>query len=292
MVKVMRPGVEASRASQKERAAGSFSTQSAAARDRVVSSKPAGSQQKTGVPGLRAAIAVDTPATSRRRPPGPGPRPVPPLGGRLHGDLQADRALAGDHVGLVVGADDGAAALGRQPLADLFPALGIAVVEDHLGAVAPGVLDLDGGRVLRHHDQGRHAHGLGGRGQPLGMVARGIGDDAAGPHVGRQRGDAVVGAAELERAGALQHLGLHQQAPAQDRVGGRHFQQGSAPPRRGCARPPARWPRCPAPAGRAAAAAPAGWRAWSRARRSSVSPAGWRVGCGRARRRRGGLERQ
>ena len=48
------------------------------------------------------------------------------------------------------------------------------------------------------------------RGHALGVVARGVGD-----HGGRvDLADRVVGAAELERAGALQAFGLQQDAPA------------------------------------------------------------------------------
>ncbi len=52
----------------------------------------------------------------------------------------------------------------------------------------------------------------------LGVVAGGIGDDPALALVGRERGDGVAGAAELEGAGALKIFRLEEQAGAAARI--------------------------------------------------------------------------
>ncbi len=65
---------------------------------------------------------------------------------------------------------------------------------------------LDGGRVLGHDDDGLGAERAGGVGDALGVVAGGVGDDAAAEGLGvtlLEGGDLVVGAAKLERADGL-----------------------------------------------------------------------------------------
>ena len=46
-------------------------------------------------------------------------------------------------------------------LADGFAVFGVAVVEQHLRAIAARGLDLGGRRILRHHDHGGHAEDAG-----------------------------------------------------------------------------------------------------------------------------------
>ena len=77
-----------------------------------------------------------------------------------------------------------------------------------LGSPARRARDFHRSGVLRHHDRRRHAEERGGRSDTLGMVAAGIRHDAALDHVERRRREGVEGAAELERAGALEALGL------------------------------------------------------------------------------------
>src|SRR4030095_4576539 len=85
-------------------------------------------------------------------------------------------------------------------------------VEDARGAVPPGCLDLECRRVRRHTDDGgcsdhprreRHA---------LRVIAGRVRDDAARALRRRQRQELVQGAADLERAGALQVLALEEDA--------------------------------------------------------------------------------
>src|SRR6185312_1635856 len=75
-------------------------------------------------------------------------------------------------------------------------------------------------------------------GDSLGVVAGGIGNDPRGALVRRDRRAFVVGAAKLERAGALQGLGLEEDAGAETLVEHRRVDQRRAygnagDPRRG-----------------------------------------------------------
>ena len=123
-------------------------------------------------------------------------------------DLQADRALPGDDVGVLEGVDEhrsgplGVLGGGHERLGEGLPA------EPDLGAVGAGGRDLGQRRGLGHEDGGRSAQQPRGQRHALRVVAGAGGDDPAGPlGVGQPR-DARVGAADLERAGALQVLAL------------------------------------------------------------------------------------
>ena len=121
---------------------------------------------------------------------------------RLLGELEPGRALPGDDLRVVVGFDEGRAGALRQLGADRLAQLPLAVVGPDLRAQRPGALELDRRGVGRHHDGRGLAERLRGGGDPLGVVARGIGDDRAR----RDLADGVVGAPELERAGPLQRI--------------------------------------------------------------------------------------
>ena len=135
--------------------------------------------------------------------------------GVLAGDLQPDRALAGDDVGVVERVYEDGAGLRRAP-----GRLGEGLVEgvamqDHVAAQRPHGGDLDGGRGDRH-DDGRDRAALPRReGDTLGVVAGRGADDAARQLLRRQGGDLVVGAADLEREDRLQVLALLQHRPAE-----------------------------------------------------------------------------
>ncbi len=128
--------------------------------------------------------------------------------GALLQDLQPQRALARDDVGVVEGVDeDGAGPLRvllgrRQRLVDHL------AVQPHLGAVLPGGRDLGQRRPDRHEDGGADAQQGRGEGHSLGVVARAGGDHARGPFLGGEPGDPHVRAAEFEGAGALEVLAL------------------------------------------------------------------------------------
>ena len=123
--------------------------------------------------------------------------------------LEGDGAGAGHDERLVVGVDDAQPALGGELRLQRGAVVGVAVEADDLGAVALRRGALGGGRVVRHEDRRVRAAEAGGERQRLGVVARRGGADAAQRRLGLgERRDRVVGAAELERADALQALGL------------------------------------------------------------------------------------
>ena len=120
--------------------------------------------------------------------------------------------------GVVVGMDQDAAALGHHLRGDGLAVLGRAVIGDDRRAAPFRPRELCGGRIGRHDDGRRHAEETGGLGDALGVVAGGDGDDALRPDLRVEAGQRIVGAAELERAGALQALGLEEDARAGDGV--------------------------------------------------------------------------
>ena len=148
-----------------------------------------------------------------------------PGGFRLAGYFQADGALAGDDQGVVIGRHQGGAAPLGDVACDHVTVFAVAIIEHHFGAPGAGVVDLDRRRVGRHDDGGGGAHGVGRGGDALGVIARREGDHAALDFAGVEAADAVVGAAELERPGALQGLGLDQQAAADAFVQQGRFEQ-------------------------------------------------------------------
>ncbi len=101
--------------------------------------------------------------------------------GRVLEHLDADRALSGDDLVVVIGVDEKEALFLDQGLGgDLAVGQRLAR-QDDTGAMRPGALDLGRGRRLRHHDGGRDAEPLGMIGDGLRMIAGRHGDDAAGP---------------------------------------------------------------------------------------------------------------
>src|SRR5690606_35502573 len=138
------------------------------------------------------------------------------------------RALAGDHRRIGIGMDQARAGGG-----DHLRAGRLARGDARRAAVQHGAVPGDRGqlgahRVGRcHHVAGDAAGGCGQR-QRRAVVARGVrGHAVRGRRVG-QLPDGIAGAAELERAAALQVLGLERQLAAGDRV-----QAGRAQQRRG-----------------------------------------------------------
>ena len=120
----------------------------------------------------------------------------------------------------------------RDVARDRGAVLAVAVVEHDLGAERRGALALGPRRVRRHHDHRRHAEELRRRRHALRVVAGRIGHHAAGAPLLRDRRQLVVGAAELERAGALQRLGLQEHPRAEPRVEHRRGDQRRAQARR------------------------------------------------------------
>ena len=143
---------------------------------------------------------MDTPAASP--PPADGHQDHVHIGQVLK-DLIGDGALSGGHPQVVEGVDVGEALLLGELGGLLCRLVKDLPVEDHLGAVVLGVVDLDQGGGGGHDDGGGHAGGLGGVGQPLGVVAGGGGDEAPALLLLRQGADLVVGAPDLIGPGDL-----------------------------------------------------------------------------------------
>ena len=92
---------------------------------------------------------------------------------RVLGDLQSRGALPRHHAGIVIGLDQGGAALGAELGGDGFAVVRAPVIGHDLRAIGAGALDLGPGRVGRHHDQGGNAEQLRRRRHALGMIAGG-----------------------------------------------------------------------------------------------------------------------
>jgi hypothetical protein len=126
----------------------------------------------------------------------------------LLGELEADRPLAGDNRLVLERMDKG-----RPGLVDEALHLGERLLDRladhaHVGAVALRRLDLRHRRVLRDEDRGVQAGLARGPGDRLRVVPRARGHDAGLPLGLAEHGELVDGAADLERAGALEILRL------------------------------------------------------------------------------------
>ena len=167
------------------------------------------------VAGLFSLTAIDTPLMS----PPPGRAHQHDVGhgadglGLLH-HLEAGRALAGDHVGIVEGMHVGGVARRRTARARWRRDPLDAVVGHDLAAECLGARDLQARRIGRHDDRRLEAHQRRGRRHALRVIARRAGHHAAGKGRLVHLRDLVVGAAELEGADPLQVLGLEQHAAA------------------------------------------------------------------------------
>jgi hypothetical protein len=128
--------------------------------------------------------------------------------GLLAEDLERERPLPGDDVGVVEGVHEG------EPLHLLQPArLGVRLVvvgalQHHPRAVGAGVRDLHDGGGLGHDDGGGHPEPAGVVGHRLRVVAGARGDEAALALGGREQEELVQRPALLVRAGHLQVVEL------------------------------------------------------------------------------------
>ena len=137
----------------------------------------------------------------------------PHLRPELLGELEPERALAGEDQRVLEGVDVGLARLdpllrGRRRRVEAQAG------EDDLGAVALRRLELGRRRVLRHEDRCAHAVLARSPGDRLAVVAGARRDHPGGALGVRQAGDPVEGAADLEGARALEVLGLEPDRPA------------------------------------------------------------------------------
>ena len=115
--------------------------------------------------------------------------------GQVAEDLEAERTLAGNDLGVIVGVQERGVLL-LADLAGLGVSVVIAVAREHnVRAVALRGLRLGDGRGLGHDDRGRGAEAVRGVGHALCMVT--------GLAALDEGGDLVARAADLERTGLL-----------------------------------------------------------------------------------------
>jgi hypothetical protein len=129
-------------------------------------------------------------------------------------DLEPERGLARHHARIVERVDEDEPALGLERARALVGLVVVRAVEDHFGAIAAGVGDLDERRVLGHDDGGGNSEPRGVEGDGQTMVPRAGRDDSPPPLLGAELQQQVGGAALLEGAGHLQVLQLHETARA------------------------------------------------------------------------------
>jgi hypothetical protein len=129
---------------------------------------------------------------------------------------------------MVVGRNHRHAAFLRKPLRERLAVFGEAVVHHHFGAIALGGGDLGGRCVLGHDNHGRHRQEPRRQGDGLRVVARRKGDHATCALRRIELRERVEGAAELERAHALEVLALEEKLRIPALVGGGRLQHRGA----------------------------------------------------------------
>jgi len=132
--------------------------------------------------------------------------------GELLGELEPERALAGDHHFVLEGVDE------RRSGLDPLLSRGVRLVEaladeDNLGPVAARGVHLRHGRVLRHEHDCSHACLPRRERDRLPVVPCACRHDSRRALRVGERGNLVDRAADLERAGPLEILGLEEDAP-------------------------------------------------------------------------------
>ena len=140
--------------------------------------------------------------------------------GQLVEDLEADGALPGDDLLVIVGVDEGHARLFLQ-LDSLV--VGIVIGAGHeadLRAEVLGVLHLHDGCAVRHTDDAPDAPAGSGQRHALRVVACRAGDDALVALLLGELADFIISAAHLEAAGHLQVLGLEVELAVLRELGG------------------------------------------------------------------------
>ncbi len=123
-------------------------------------------------------------------------------------DLEPQRSLPGDHVGVIERRDEDGAGLCREVGRRAQRLVDDAAAEHDVGAVRPGGLELGDRDADRHEDRGVDAELARGEGDALRVIACRRRDDAALPLLGGQLREPVVRAADLVGAGALEVLAL------------------------------------------------------------------------------------
>ena len=116
---------------------------------------------------------------------------------------------------MVIGRNDCHATVARDSPCDLLPTRAVPWIGHDLRSPGMRVCDLDGGRILRHHDDRLRCHHSGRGCNTLRMVAGGVGDDTTFPGIVTEIDDAVERTPELEGTGDLQALRLDEEATAE-----------------------------------------------------------------------------
>src|SRR5438876_788952 len=129
-------------------------------------------------------------------------------------ELERRRPLARHDRVVVVRRYEHAPRLRRDALGERRAVVFHPVVEDDLGAVVAGRLDLERRRVGRHADDRARADHPRGQRDALSVVARRVRDDAARTLRGGERQQLVQRAADLEGSRALEILALERHAVA------------------------------------------------------------------------------
>ena len=125
-------------------------------------------------------------------------------------NFQPDGPLSGDDPVVVERRDDREASPRGDLLGDALAFVARGPDDDDLGAIERHALALDRGGIGRHHDDRRRSEQPRGPRDALGVVARGVRDDATRERLRSQGRDRRVGATELERADRLERLGLEE----------------------------------------------------------------------------------
>src|ERR1019366_2663001 len=99
--------------------------------------------------------------------------------GHIFENLKSDGALAGDDLFVVVRRHDDVAVLGGQFFGFELAFGAAGTYQYNVRAQGGSCLALDGGGVVGHDDDGLHAERAGRVGDALGVIAAGVGDDAA-----------------------------------------------------------------------------------------------------------------
>jgi hypothetical protein len=129
-------------------------------------------------------------------------------------ELEAERALARDHTGIVEGMDEHVVTRIPQRTRVRVGLVEVGAVLDDVGAVPARRRHLDERGGVGHHDGGRdrQPRRVEGDGEP--MIAGAGGDDAAGALIRRELHQQIGGAALLEGARHLQVLQLDEHTRA------------------------------------------------------------------------------
>jgi hypothetical protein len=127
-------------------------------------------------------------------------------------NLHRDRALPGDHIGIVEWMHEHEVPLACEHDRMLICRIVVVAVKYDFAAKIGHRAHFDLGGRQRHHDHGWNAPGAGGKCDALRMVTCRGANDTAGRAGGRQLGDLVVSAANFERKHRLQVFPFEQDA--------------------------------------------------------------------------------